>query len=115
MKHFPLTPGKQDRRLRHLAKLDEFFGMFFQSAKQVFAGRHPYAEVPGRLSSHHTVCGQQAGDLIDWQPPICVRFHFKAACTGFLVEENESLRMNREFLSRTIDYSEILLANHRAP
>src|SRR5258708_39590547 len=115
MKHFSLTLSEPDWRLEHLAKLDEFFRMFFQSAKEVFAGRHQYAEVPGRLSAHHTVCGHQAGDLIDRQPPICVRFHFKAASAGFLVEENESLRMNCEGLLRAIDYREILLANHRAP
>lgn len=115
MQDFPFAPGELDRRLEHLAILDEFFRKRFQSAEEVFAGRDRYAEVLRPPPSHHALYGQQASDVIDRQTPVCIRFHFKALGAGFLIKENEGFRMNGEVLIGVMDGNETFSAVHGAP
>jgi len=115
MQYFPFAPGELDRRLEHSAILDEFFCKRFQAAEEVFAGRDRYAEVLRPPPSHHTLYGQQAGDVMDRQTPVCIRFHFKALSAGFPVEENEGFRMNCEVVISGMNCRKILSVFHGPP
>lgn len=115
MQYFLFAPGELIRGLEQLAILNEFFYQRSQSAKEVFAGRDRYAEVLWPPPSHHTLYGQQTGDVIDRQAPICIRLHFKALGAGFPVEENEGFRMNCEVVISAMDCRKDFSAFHGPP
>ena len=115
MQYFSLAPGQSDRRLKHLAILDESFCERLQSTEEAFTGLDREPEILRPRTSQHALCGQQTGDVIDRQAPVGIRLHFKALRTGSLIKENISFWMNCELWLGVMDYCKILSSVHDAP
>jgi hypothetical protein len=103
MKYFSLALGGRNLCSEHLTIPDEFVRSRPYPAKEILGGGDDYAEVLGRLSPHHTLCGQQTGYVIDRHAPVCICLHFEAKNSGLFVKENECFRMNRKFSIRAVN------------